>query len=155
MKIKLKAVLQAASARDCRTALAKFAMLIAVLLCCVSAASAQVYGVSRHTAVAAGPNGAVAARQTTVVGPNGAATKTTVVGASGAASRTTVVAPVYPAHSTTVVVSNGGLPRGYIAVVPAGYRMVTISGVRYYTVGGIYYRPQMYQGRTVYVTVRL
>jgi hypothetical protein len=73
------------------------------------------------------------ARKTTVVsGPNGtvAATKTTVV-------------------------SGGSLPHGYIAVLPGGYRAVTVSGARYYTVGGIYYRPQIYQGRTVYVAVRL
>jgi hypothetical protein len=47
------------------------------------------------------------------------------------------------------------MPHGYIAVLPGGYRAVTVSGARYYTVGGIYYRPQMYQGRTVYVAVRL
>jgi hypothetical protein len=40
-------------------------------------------------------------------------------------------------------------------VMPVGYRSVTVSGVRYNTVGGIYYRPQMYQGHTVYVAVRL
>jgi hypothetical protein len=47
------------------------------------------------------------------------------------------------------------MPHGYIAVLPGGYRAVTISGVRYYSVGSIYYRPQIYQGRTVYVAVRL
>ncbi len=75
----------------------------------------------------------------------------------GVAKKTTVVSGpngTAAVHKTTVV-SGGGMPHGYIAVLPVGYRAVTITGVRYYTVGGIYYRPQMYQGRTVYVAVRL
>jgi hypothetical protein len=123
--------------------LAKAAILGAALLSCVSLARAQTYGVARRTAVVSGPNGTVAA------------SKTTVVAGGGAASKTTVVATGSTVHKSTVVVAGGGMPHGYIAVVPSGYRVVTVSGVRYYTVGGIYYRPQMYQGRTVYVAVRL
>lgn len=105
----------------------------ALLLLCVSATLAQVYGVARKTTVVSGPNGTAAVSKTAVVsGPNG----------------TAVV-------NKTAVVSTGGMPHGYIAVLPGGYHPVTVSGVRYYTVGGIYYRPQMYQGRTVYVAVRL
>lgn len=74
-------------------------------------------------------------RRTTVVhGPN-----TTVVASRGGA----------------VVAGGGALPRGYMAALPGGYRAVTVSGVRYYTVGGVYYRPQIYQGRTVYVVVHV
>jgi hypothetical protein len=112
-------------------ALARATILGMVLLCSVSVARAQVYGVARKTTVVSGPNGTVAASKTTVVAGGGTASK------------------------TTVVVAGSGLPHGYVAVMPVGYRAVTISGVRYYTVGGIYYRPQMYQGRTVYVAVRL
>lgn len=75
----------------------------------------------------------------------------------GVARRTTVVSGpngTVAASKTTVVAGGGALPHGYIAVLPGGYRMVTVSGARYYTVGGIYYRPQIYQGRTVYVSVR-
>jgi hypothetical protein len=76
----------------------------------------------------------------------------------GVARSTTVVSTPHGTAAvtkTTVVAGGGALPHGYIAVLPGGYRVVTVSGVRYYTVGGIYYRPQMYQGRTVYVAVRL
>jgi hypothetical protein len=120
------------------TALVKAAIFAAVLLSSVSVAHAQAYGVARSTAVVRGPNGnvAVAGKTTVVAAPH----KTAVV-----------VAP-----SKTVVVAGGGaMPHGYIAVLPGGYRAVTVSGVRYYTVGGIYYRPQIYQGHTVYVAVRL
>ena len=119
------------SARERRKALVRAAILGAVLLPGVSIARAQVYGVAKSTTVVRGPNGNVAA-----------ASKTTVVTGGGTATKTTVV-------------SGGGMPHGYIAVLPGGYRAVTVSGVRYYSVGGIYYRPQMYQGRTVYVAVRL
>jgi hypothetical protein len=97
----------------------------------VSIARAQVYGVAKNTTVVSTPHGTAAV------------TKTTVVGAGGTASKTTVVS------------TGGAMPHGYIAVLPGGYRAVTISGVHYFTVGGIYYRPQIYQGRTVYVAVRL
>jgi hypothetical protein len=75
----------------------------------------------------------------------------------GVARKTTVVSGPNGtvAAGKTTVVSGGSLPHGYIAVLPGGYRAVTVSGARYYTVGGIYYRPQIYQGRTVYVAVRL
>ncbi|MGC1964827.1 MAG: hypothetical protein WA673_00115 [Candidatus Acidiferrales bacterium] len=124
------------------------AVLGAVFLASVSVAHAQVYGVAKKTTVVKGPNGNVAAvSKTTVVSGGGTATKTTVV----TAPHGTVAA-----SGTTVVVAGGStLPHGYIAVLPGGYHAVTVSGVRYYTVGGIYYRPQMYQGRTVYVAVRL
>jgi hypothetical protein len=119
------------SARERSKALLRAAILSTVLLTSVSVARAQVYGVARKTTVVSGPNGTVAASKTTVVAGGGTASK------------------------TTVVVAGGGLPHGYVAVMPVGYRAVTVSGVRYYTVGGIYYRPQMYQGRTVYVAVRI
>lgn len=45
------------------------------------------------------------------------------------------------------------LPRGYVAVVPAGYRMAWYGGYNCYYVGGVYYRPEFYQGSTVYVIV--
>jgi len=121
------------SVREPSKALVRAAILGAVLLPSVSVALAQVYGVSKKTTVVRGPNGNVAA-----------ASKTTVVAGGGSASK-----------STVVVAGGGALPHGYIAVLPGGYRAVTVSGVRYYTVGGIYYRPQMYQGHTVYVAVRL
>jgi hypothetical protein len=119
------------SAHERSKALVRAAILSTVLLTCVSVARAQVYGVAKKTTVVSGPNGTVAASKTTVVAGGGTASK------------------------TTVVVAGGGLPHGYVAVMPVGYHAVTVSGVRYYTVGGIYYRPQMYQGRTVYVAVRL
>jgi hypothetical protein len=119
------------SAREGSKALLMAAILGAVLLASVSVAQAQVYGVAKKTTVVSGPNGTVAA------------------------SKTTVVATGNTASRTTVVVAGGGLPHGYIAVMPVGYRAVTVSGVRYYTVGGIYYKPQMYQGHTMYVAVRL
>jgi hypothetical protein len=120
------------SASELSKFLVRAAILGAVLLPTVSIARAQVYGVAKSTTVVRGPNGNVAAAsKTTVVTGGGTATKTTVVGGGST------------------------LPHGYIAVLPGGYRAVTVSGVRYYTVGGIYYRPQMYQGHTVYVAVRL
>ncbi len=120
------------SAPERRKALMRVVILGAVLLPSVSVARAQVYGVAKSTTVVRGPNGNVAA-----------ASKTTVVTSGGTATKTTVVA------------GGSTLPYGYIAILPGGYRVVTISGVRYYTVGGIYYRPQIYQGHTVYVAVRL
>ena len=82
----------------------------------------------------------------------GVATKPTVVVA--APRPVVVVAPpraVVVAPAPAVV----GLPSGYIAVIPAGYTIVVVGGARYYYVGGIHYRAQFYQGRTVYVRVRL
>ncbi len=112
--------------------LVRVAILGVLLLSSVSFARAQVYGVAKSTTVVKGPNGNVAA-----------ASKTTVVTGGGTATK------------TTVVTGGSTLPHGYIAVLPGGYHAVYVSGVRYYTVGGVYYRPQMYQGRTVYVVVRL
>jgi hypothetical protein len=122
------------SARERSRALVRVAAILGVMLLPGgSVALAQVYGVAKKTTVVSGPNGTAAVSKTTVVsGPHGTA-----------------------AVNKTTVVSGGGMPHGYIAVLPGGYRAVTVSGVRYYTVGGIYYRPQMYQGRTVYVAVRL
>jgi hypothetical protein len=134
------------SVREPSKALVRAAILGAVLLPSVSVALAQVYGVSKKTTVVRGPNGNVAAAsKTTVVAGGGSASKSTVVVAGGGSA----------SKSTVVVAGGGALPHGYIAVLPGGYRAVTVSGVRYYTVGGIYYRPQMYQGHTVYVAVRL
>ena len=71
----------------------------------------------------------------------GVATRRTVVtnGSTKGVRRNPGVGGPYPA-----------LPRGYIGVLPPGYRVVVVSGARYYVAGGIYYRPQFYQGRTVY-----
>jgi hypothetical protein len=124
---------------DRSTALVKAAIFAGVLLSSVSVAHAQAYGVAKSTTVVRGPHGNVAV-----------ASKTTVVAAP---HKTAVV--VAPSKTTVVVAGGGALPHGYIAVLPGGYRAVTVSGVRYYTVGGVYYRPQMYQGHTVYVAVRL
>lgn len=118
------------SVRELSRFVVRAAILGAVLLPSMSIARAQAYGVAKSTTVVRGPNGNVAV-----------------------ASKTTVVAA--PSKTTVVVAGGGAMPHGYIAVLPGGYRVVTVSGVRYYTVGGIYYRPQMYQGRTVYVAVRL
>jgi uncharacterized protein DUF6515 len=63
---------------------------------------------------------------------------------------TTVVA-----GKNTVVAGGAVLPHGYIAVLPNGYKTVTVAGVRYYTVGGVYYRPKIYEGRTVYVVAHV
>jgi hypothetical protein len=134
------------SGRERSIVLVRAAILGAMLLSSAHLALAQVYGVARSTTVVRGPNGNVAAAsKTTVVAGGGSASKSTVVVAGGGSA----------SHSTVVVAGGGALPHGYIAVLPGGYRAVTVSGVRYYTVGGIYYRPQMYQGHTVYVTVRL
>jgi hypothetical protein len=148
MKPKNRRYCATISACESCKALLRVVILGALLLPCVSTTQAQVYGVARKTTVVSGPHGTAAVSKTAVVsGPSGVATvnKTAVVsGPNG----TAVV-------SKTAVVSTGGMPHGYIAVLPGGYRPVTVSGVRYYTVGGVYYRPQMYQGRTVYVAVRL
>jgi hypothetical protein len=132
---------------DASKLLVRALIFSALLSFCVSATLAQVYGVARKTTVVSGPHGTAAVSKTAVASPSGVATvnRTAVVsGPNGTA-----------AVSKTAVVSAGGMPHGYIAVLPGGYRAVTVSGARYYTVGGIYYRPQMYQGRTVYVAVRL
>lgn len=131
MRPKISRYRDVISARELSEFLMRAAILGAVLLPSVSVVLAQVYGVAKKTTVVSTPHGTAAVSKTTVVAGGGTATK------------------------TTVVTTGSGLPHGYIAVLPGGYRAVTVSGVRYYSVGGIYYRPQMYQGRTVYVVVRL
>ncbi len=42
---------------------------------------------------------------------------------------------------------------GYIHTIPPGYRMAWYGGYNCYFVGGVYYRPEFYEGRTVYVVV--
>jgi hypothetical protein len=77
----------------------------------------------------------------------------------GVATRRTVVTTgsTTVARRTTVVTTGGhpALCPGCIGALPGGYRAVVVSGTRYYVAGGIYYRPQFYQGRTVYVRVRI
>jgi hypothetical protein len=82
----------------------------------------------------------------------GVSTKSTVV---VVAPRPVVVVPPPRAVVVAPAPAVVGLPAGYIAVVPAGYKIVVVGGARYYFVGGIYYRAEFYQGRTVYVRVRL
>lgn len=108
--------------------------VLGVTFCSVRAAARVVYGVpaTHHTTVVVAPRPVVVAPHAVVVAP---------------APHVVVVAP-----KPVVVV---GLPSGYIAVLPTGYRPVMVGGARYYYVGGIHYRPQFYQGRTVYVRVRL
>jgi hypothetical protein len=87
----------------------------------------------------------------------------TVYGVSTTHRTTVVVAPrpvvvVAPPPRVVVVAPAPvvvALPSGYIAVLPAGYRAVMVGGARYYYVGGIHYQARFYQGRTVYVRVRL
>ena len=38
-------------------------------------------------------------------------------------------------------------------LVPAGYTTVYYGGYNCFFVGGVYYRPEFYQGNTVYVVV--
>ncbi|MGH9550339.1 MAG: hypothetical protein ACRD3W_13235 [Terriglobales bacterium] len=45
----------------------------------------------------------------------------------------------------------GVLPHGYYAAVPAGYATVACGAYTCRFVAGVYYRPVMYQGRTVWV----
>ena len=44
-------------------------------------------------------------------------------------------------------------PGGFINTIPPGYRMAWYGGYNCYYVGGVYYRPEFYQGSTVYVVV--
>jgi len=53
----------------------------------------------------------------------------------------------------TAVAVRPGLPRGYVATIPGGYRRVVYGGYNCYFVGGVYYRPEFYEGTTVYVIV--
>ncbi len=87
----------------------------------------------------------------------------TVYGVSTTHRTTVVVAPkpviVVAPPPRAVVVAPAAvvvpLPSGYIAVLPVGYRAVMVGGARYYYVGGLHYQARFYQGRTVYVRVRL
>jgi len=42
---------------------------------------------------------------------------------------------------------------GFIRTIPPGYRMAWYGGYNCYYAGGVYYRPEFYQGSTVYVVV--
>lgn len=119
-----------------RSRCSRVASLVVVAVACqaagAGAAVRTVYG------VAATPSRVVVAQPTVVVAP-----KAVVV---APAPKVVVVAP-----APAVV----ALPAGYIAVLPGGYKPVVVRGVHYFYVGGIYYQPQFYQGRTVYIRVRL
>ena len=115
--------------------------VVAVALLLLASPAAE----ARSTYGVAGPRGAavvgndravaVTRRGVAVAGPNGVAVTRRPV---AVAPRPVVVAP---------------LPVGYIRVVPAGYRTVVYRGYPCRYVGGVYYRPVMYQGTTVYVTI--
>jgi hypothetical protein len=47
----------------------------------------------------------------------------------------------------------GVRPGGFIRAIPPGYRMMWYGGYNCYYVGGVYYRPEFYQGSTVYIVV--
>jgi hypothetical protein len=47
----------------------------------------------------------------------------------------------------------GGIHAGYLRTIPAGYRRIWYGGYNCYYAGGVYYRPEFYQGSTVYVVV--
>jgi hypothetical protein len=79
------------------------ALLVALLLSCVSVARAQVYGVARRTTVVRGPNTTVVAHRTTVVAGGGGLP-----------------------HGYIAV-----LPAGYRAVYVSGVRYYTVGGVYY------------------------
>jgi hypothetical protein len=91
--------------------------------------------VTRRGVAVAGPNGVAVARRGVAVAPRAVVV---TPGPIVVAPRPIVVAP---------------LPVGYIRVVPAGYRTVVYRGYTCQYVGGVYYRPVMYQGTTVYVTI--
>ena len=129
----------------------------AVLLLSTSLADARVYGVAsgpnrtvvsgRRGVAVSGPNGSAAARRP-VARPVVVAPRPVVV-----APRPVVVAPRPVVVAPRPVVVAPVLPRGYVSVVPAGYRTVVYRGYNCRFVGGVYYRPVLYQGATVYVTV--
>jgi hypothetical protein len=129
--------------------------LIAVALLLLASPAAE----ARSTYGVAGPRGAavvgndravaVTRRGVAVAGPNGVAVARRGV---AVAPRAVVVTPgpIVVAPRPIVVAP---LPVGYIRVVPAGYRTVVYRGYTCQYVGGVYYRPVMYQGTTVYVTI--
>jgi hypothetical protein len=111
----------------------------AVLFLTASFAEARVYGVASgpHRTVVSGPRGVA------VAGPNGA----------GAVRRRPVVVAPRPVVVAPRPVVVAPLPRGYVRVVPTGYRTVFYRGYNCRFVGGVYYRPVLYGGSTVYVTL--
>lgn len=115
-----------------------FIAVTLLLLANPAAEARSTYGVAGpRGAAVVGPDRAVAVtrRGVAVAGPQGTAVARRPV---AVAPRPVVVAP---------------LPVGYIRVVPAGYRTVVYRGYPCRYVGGVYYRPVMYQGTTVYVTI--
>lgn len=115
-----------------------FLAVTLLLLANPAAEARSTYGVAGpRGAAVVGPDRAVAVtrRGVAVAGPQGTAVARRPV---AVAPRPVVVAP---------------LPVGYIRVVPAGYRTVVYRGYPCRYVGGVYYRPVMYQGTTVYVTI--
>jgi hypothetical protein len=126
---------------------------VALLLLASPAAEARsAYGVAgpRGAAVVGNDRAvAVTRRGVAVAGPNGVAVARRGV---AVAPRAVVVtpSPIVVAPRPIVVAP---LPVGYIRVVPAGYRTVVYRGYTCQYVGGVYYRPVMYQGTTVYVTI--
>lgn len=122
-----------------------FLAVTLLLLASPAAEARSTYGVAGpRGAAVVGPDRAVAVtrRGVAVAGPQGTAVARRGV---AVAPRAVVVAP------RPVVVAP--LPVGYIRVVPAGYRTVVYRGYPCRYVGGVYYRPVMYQGTTVYVTI--
>jgi hypothetical protein len=129
--------------------------VVAVALLLLASPAAE----ARSTYGVAGPRGAavvgndravaVTRRGVAVAGPNGVAVARRGV---AVAPRAVVVtpSPIVVAPRPIVVAP---LPVGYIRVVPAGYRTVVYRGYTCQYVGGVYYRPVMYQGTTVYVTI--
>lgn len=115
-----------------------FLAVTLLLLANPAAEARSTYGVAGpRGAAVVGPDrsDAVTRRGVAVTGPQGTAVARRPV---AVAPRPVVVAP---------------LPVGYIRVVPAGYRTVVYRGYPCRYVGGVYYRPVMYQGTTVYVTI--
>lgn len=115
-----------------------FIAVTLLLLANPAAEARSTYGVAGpRGAAVVGPDRAVAVtrRGVAVAGPQGTAVARRPV---AVAPRPVAVAP---------------LPVGYIRVVPAGYRTVVYRGYPCRYVGGVYYRPVMYQGTTVYVTI--
>lgn len=115
-----------------------FLALTLLLLASPAAEARSTYGVAGpRGAAVVGPDRTVAVtrRGVAVAGPQGTAVARRPV---AVAPRPVVVAP---------------LPVGYIRVVPTGYRTVVYRGYPCRYVGGVYYRPVMYQGTTVYVTI--
>ena len=93
----------------------------------------------------AGARGVAVAR-----GPGG---RTAVAVGGGYRGGVAVRGVGYGGVGVAAVAVRPALPRGYVATIPVGYRVVTYGGYDCYYVGGVYYRPEFYQGDTVYVIV--